>query len=59
MATCAEATTSTTAVRYAPFAIRADLRYIQIEPDVTLNGVAMGSAKINPLVAGIAYVMKF
>lgn len=40
-------------------AIRADLRYIQIEPDVTLNGVAMGSAKINPLVAGIAYVMKF
>ena len=40
-------------------AIRADLRYIQIEPDVTLNGTAMGKAKINPLVAGIAYVMKF
>lgn len=40
-------------------ALRADLRYIQIEPDVTLNGAAMGKAKINPLVAGIAYVMKF
>ncbi|MDQ2095391.1 OmpW/AlkL family protein [Rhodalgimonas zhirmunskyi] len=40
-------------------ALRADLRYIQIEPDVSLNGASIGTAKINPLVAGVAYVMKF
>lgn len=40
-------------------AIRTDLRYIQIEPEVRLNGTYMGKAKINPLVVGVAYVKKF
>ncbi len=40
-------------------AIRADVRWIDIESDVKLNGVNIGTAKIDPWVFGFAYVMKF
>lgn len=40
-------------------AIRADLRYIDIDADVTLNGGDIGQVEIDPLVTGISYVMKF
>lgn len=40
-------------------AIRADLRYIDIDADVTLNGGDIGRVAIDPLVTGISYVMKF
>lgn len=40
-------------------AVRADLRYIDIDADVTLNGGDIGRVAIDPLVTGISYVMKF
>ncbi|MTD98686.1 outer membrane beta-barrel protein [Paracoccus sp. YIM 132242] len=40
-------------------AIRADLRYIDIDADVTLNGADIGEVAIDPLVTGVSYVMKF
>jgi outer membrane protein len=40
-------------------ALRADLRYIDIDSDVKLNGTKIGTLNIDPLVAGVAYVMKF
>ena len=40
-------------------AIRADLRYIDIDADVTLNGGDIGRVAIDPLVTGISYVTKF
>lgn len=39
--------------------IRADVRWIDIESDVKLNGAKIGTAKINPVVAGISYVYRF
>lgn len=39
--------------------IRADVRWINIETDVKLNGAKIGEAKINPVVAGISYVHRF
>lgn len=40
-------------------AVRLDLRYIDIDSDVKLNGVKVGSVEVDPLVAGVSYVMKF
>ncbi len=40
-------------------AIRADLRWIDIDADVRLNGSNIGKVEIDPVVAGISYVMKF
>ena len=40
-------------------AIRADLRWIDIDADVELNGEKIGEVEVDPVVAGISYVMKF
>lgn len=40
-------------------AIRADLRWIDINSDVKLNGTRIGSVDVDPVVTGISYVMKF
>jgi len=40
-------------------ALRLSLRYIDIDADVKLNGVKIGKANIDPLVASLSYVMKF
>uniref|UniRef100_UPI0025D9AFC9 OmpW/AlkL family protein n=1 Tax=uncultured Paracoccus sp. TaxID=189685 RepID=UPI0025D9AFC9 len=40
-------------------AVRADLRWIDIDADVTLNGADIGQVEVDPVVAGISYVMKF
>jgi outer membrane protein len=40
-------------------AVRADLRWIDIDADATLNGADIGQVEVDPIVAGISYVMKF
>lgn len=40
-------------------AIRANVRWIGIKSDVHLDGAYIGEAKINPVVWGASYVMKF
>ena len=40
-------------------AVRLDARYIDLEPDVKLNGEKVGKAEINPWVYGISYVQRF
>ena len=40
-------------------AVRIDARYIDLEPDVKLNGDKIGKAEINPWVYGISYVQRF
>jgi outer membrane protein len=40
-------------------AVRFDLRYIDIDSKVYLDGDYIGTAKVDPLVAGVSYVMKF
>jgi outer membrane protein len=40
-------------------ALRADVRWIDIDSDVKLNGVKIGKAKIDPWIFGVAYVHKF
>ncbi|SEN48856.1 outer membrane protein [Gemmobacter aquatilis] len=40
-------------------ALRMDLRYIDINSDVYLDGAKIGKVDVNPLVAGISYIMKF
>lgn len=40
-------------------AIRADLRWIDIDADVLLDGAEIGTVNIDPTVAGISYLMKF
>lgn len=39
--------------------LRADVRWIDIESDVKLNGVNIGKVKVDPWVLGVAYVHKF
>lgn len=39
--------------------LRADLRWMDIESKVKLNGDYIGKAKIDPVVMGVAYVHKF
>lgn len=40
-------------------ALRADIRYIDIDSDVLLNGANIGKVNVDPLVASVSYVMKF
>ncbi|MDI9237476.1 OmpW family outer membrane protein [Lysobacter sp. LF1] len=40
-------------------AIRVDARWIDIDTDVSLEGVDLGTVNIDPIVYGAAYVMKF
>lgn len=40
-------------------ALRFDLRYMDIKSDVTLDGADIGTVKIDPLVTGISYIIKF
>ena len=40
-------------------AVRLDARYIDLEPDVKLDGQKVGKAEINPWVYGISYVQRF
>ncbi len=40
-------------------ALRTDIRWIDIDSDVRLDGTKIGTAKIDPVVFGVAYVMKF
>lgn len=40
-------------------ALRLNARYIDIDTDVKLNGTKIGTAEIDPVVLGIAYVMTF
>lgn len=39
--------------------IRVDVRWIDIDSDVKVDGAKLGTAKIDPLVYGAAYVMRF
>ena len=39
--------------------IRTDVRWINIETDVKVGGAPIGKVKINPVVVGMSYVMKF
>ncbi|MEM8537525.1 MAG: OmpW family outer membrane protein [Pseudomonadota bacterium] len=38
---------------------RADIRWINIETDVAINGADIGTVDINPIVLGAAYIFKF
>ncbi|QNH15830.1 OmpW family protein [Xanthomonas sp. GW] len=40
-------------------ALRVDLRWADIDSKVKVDGASMGTANIDPLVYGLAYVMKF
>ncbi|MFE3835965.1 OmpW/AlkL family protein [Pseudogemmobacter sonorensis] len=40
-------------------AVRADLRYIDIDSDVYLDGSKIGTANVDPVVFGVSYVTKF
>ncbi|RKT30431.1 outer membrane protein [Roseovarius halotolerans] len=40
-------------------ALRADVRWINIETDATVGGAPIGKVKIDPWVVGMSYVMKF
>ncbi|WP_145104408.1 OmpW/AlkL family protein [Cereibacter sediminicola] len=40
-------------------AIRADVRWMDIDSDVTLEGVDRGTAEIDPVVVGVSYIWKF
>ena len=40
-------------------ALRMDLRYIDIDSDVYLDGAKIGRVNVDPVVFGVSYVMKF
>ncbi|NRB19288.1 MAG: OmpW family protein [Rhodobacteraceae bacterium] len=40
-------------------ALRLNVRYIDIESDVTLDGASIGTAEIDPIVVGLSYVHRF
>lgn len=40
-------------------ALRVDVRWIDIDTDVSVNGTKLGKAKIDPFVYGVAYVWNF
>jgi outer membrane protein len=40
-------------------AVRFDLRYIDIDSDVKLDGVKIGEVEIDPVVASVSYIIKF
>ncbi|KEP71057.1 membrane protein [Thioclava dalianensis] len=39
--------------------LRTDIRWIDINSDVKLNGTKIGKVKIDPVVVGVAYIYKF
>ncbi|MBA4284453.1 MAG: hypothetical protein C0434_02840 [Xanthomonadaceae bacterium] len=43
----------------AAWAVGADLRYLQIEPDASVDGTPIGKVKINPLAYGITVSYRF
>ncbi len=40
-------------------ALRTEVRWMDIDTDVTLGGAPIGTAEIDPIVVGVSYVMKF
>lgn len=40
-------------------ALRADVRWMDIDTDVKLNGTKIGTVEIDPAVVGVSYIMKF
>ncbi|WP_338548484.1 OmpW/AlkL family protein [Roseovarius phycicola] len=40
-------------------ALRADVRWIDIDTDVSVNGAPIGTVNIDPFIFGVAYVLKF
>ena len=40
-------------------ALRVDVRWIDIDSDVKLDGTKLGTVKIDPLAYGVSYVFKF
>lgn len=40
-------------------ALRADVRWIDIDTDVSVNGADIGTVNIDPIIFGLAYVLKF
>ena len=40
-------------------ALRVDVRWIDIDTDVSVNGTKLGKVKIDPFVYGVAYVWNF
>ena len=40
-------------------ALRANVRWMDIDADASLNGAAIGTAEIDPYVVNLAYVVKF
>lgn len=40
-------------------ALRANIRWMDIDSDVSLNGAEIGTAEIDPVVVNLAYVIKF
>ena len=40
-------------------AVRVDARWIDIDTDVSVDGVGLGTANIDPMVYGVAYVLTF
>lgn len=43
----------------ADWAVGADLRYLQIEPDASVDGSPIGKVKINPLLYGVTATYRF
>jgi len=40
-------------------AVRADVRWINIETDATVGGAPIGKVKIDPVVVGVSYILSF
>ena len=40
-------------------ALRANLRWMDVDSDVSLNGSSIGTAEIDPYVVNLAYVIRF
>nr|WP_236045148.1 MULTISPECIES: OmpW family outer membrane protein [Pseudooceanicola] len=40
-------------------AIRADVRWMDIDMDTNLNGTRLGTAEVDPVVMGVSYIMTF
>ena len=40
-------------------AVRFDLRYFDLESELTVNGFSLGNTKIDPVVAAVSYVRRF
>ncbi len=39
--------------------INADVKYVQIEPDLKYNGNKLGTVKVNPILAGVGIAYRF